>query len=323
MLITLINDLLDLAKLETMNFKFNEDYFDLNQIIDNALSTMKYQASLKNIKINKDFQFRITDRRNKYYMADTSPEERRDFFKHLMGDQLRYTQILLNFISNAIKFTYNNQSINVRVVLLDSQDIQDDKSEDQSDIGNQRFYEGSEKGQDKSRVEEEISYIRFAIEIEDSGVGISEENLNDIFVDFMKVNEHNDINPNGTGLGLSICKMIVEKMRGEIKVESKVGVGTTFSVIIRTRVMLQGEPRFVNKFKFHRSDSPARRSSSHSERESEDIQDIQIRRGLSYQLLDNENFLGNNSQGAVASSINSRKIKLLIANDEPFQVLMM
>lgn len=44
MMITLINDLLDLAKFETMNFKFNDNYFDLNEVIDNAYNTMKYQA---------------------------------------------------------------------------------------------------------------------------------------------------------------------------------------------------------------------------------------------------------------------------------------
>lgn len=55
MLLTLINDLLDLAKFETMNFNFNEDYFDLNEVIDNALSSMKYQASQRNIRIRKDY----------------------------------------------------------------------------------------------------------------------------------------------------------------------------------------------------------------------------------------------------------------------------
>lgn len=91
MLTTLINDLLDLAKLETMNFKFNEDYFDLNEIVDNALSTMKYQASLKNIKIHKEYQFRISDKCCKFYKAETTVDERRDFFQHLKGDKLRYT----------------------------------------------------------------------------------------------------------------------------------------------------------------------------------------------------------------------------------------
>lgn len=59
MLITLINDLLDLAKLETMNFKFNEEYFNLNDLIEQAYNTMKYQAQQKKIIIRRDYQMRI------------------------------------------------------------------------------------------------------------------------------------------------------------------------------------------------------------------------------------------------------------------------
>ena len=91
---------------------------------------------------------------------------------------------------------------------------------------------------DKHSNKGQQSFVRFAIEIEDSGVGMSEENQRNLFVDFMKVNEHNDINPNGTGLGLSICKMIVEKMRGKINVKSEVGVGTTFQIVVSTKVKL-------------------------------------------------------------------------------------
>ena len=71
-------------------------------------------------------------------------------------------------------------------------------------------------------------YIKYAIEIQDQGVGISEENKKKLFVDFMKLKEHSKMNPTGTGLGLSICKLIVEKMRGQINVESEVNKGTTF-----------------------------------------------------------------------------------------------
>ena len=83
------------------------------------------------------------------------------------------------------------------------------------------------------------SYVKFAIEIEDQGVGIAKENLKHIFVDFMKLKEHSKINPTGTGLGLSICKLIVEKMNGTIQVDSEKNVGTTFQVIIRSKVLLK------------------------------------------------------------------------------------
>ena len=56
MLLNLINDLLDLAKLETMNFTFNDDYFNLNQLIQKAQDTIRYQAALKDITVEVDYQ---------------------------------------------------------------------------------------------------------------------------------------------------------------------------------------------------------------------------------------------------------------------------
>ena len=61
MLLNLINDLLDLAKFETMNFTFNEEYFNLKEVIDQAYDTVKYQATLKNISIFKEFKISISD----------------------------------------------------------------------------------------------------------------------------------------------------------------------------------------------------------------------------------------------------------------------
>ena len=97
-------------------------------------------------------------------------------------------------------------------------------------------------------------YVKFAIEIEDSGVGISDENLKNIFVDFMKLQEHSKINPTGTGLGLSICKLIVNKMRGDIKVASKKGVGTTFSVFICAKARMKEEPKFLRRYTIHKNE---------------------------------------------------------------------
>lgn len=63
-------------------------------------------------------------------------------------------------------------------------------------------------------------YIKFEIRVKDSGVGISPENLDKLFMNFSKLEEHADGNKRGTGLGLSICKSLIELMGGTVTVES-------------------------------------------------------------------------------------------------------
>lgn len=78
-------------------------------------------------------------------------------------------------------------------------------------------------------------YVHLQISIEDNGVGISEEGQKNLFIDFGKLTENGDRNKSGTGLGLSICKKIIEQMGGNVKVESKVGVGSKFIINIKTK----------------------------------------------------------------------------------------
>ena len=68
--------------------------------------------------------------------------------------------------------------------------------------------------------------------IEDNGVGISKPNQDKLFKNYSRLEEHQDMNDKGTGLGLSICKNIVNKMGGSVSVESDVGKGTKFHIIV-------------------------------------------------------------------------------------------
>jgi len=73
---------------------------------------------------------------------------------------------------------------------------------------------------------EQTKYVKFAIIIEDNGVGISKENISKLFKDYSRLDEHQNMNHKGTGLGLSICKNLVEQMGGKVKVESEINVGS-------------------------------------------------------------------------------------------------
>jgi len=77
--------------------------------------------------------------------------------------------------------------------------------------------------------------VHLQLRIEDNGLGISEEGQKNLFIDFGKLTENGDRNKSGTGLGLSICKKIIEQMGGNVEVESKVGVGSSFIINIKTK----------------------------------------------------------------------------------------
>lgn len=82
-------------------------------------------------------------------------------------------------------------------------------------------------------------YIKFELGIRDFGCGIPEDKLDGLFINFNNLEEHRKTNPTGRGLGLSICKSIVEQMGGTVHVQSKVGQGSTFSIIYKAMCRVQ------------------------------------------------------------------------------------
>ena len=109
MLLNLINDLLDLAKIENSQFKFNNSMFNLHDVIQKSLDTLDFQASQKSIKMT-------------YAFEDTTGAN----FLSISGDDNRYLQILLNFLSNSLKFTPTNGSVKVVLKLIDTQAIENE-----------------------------------------------------------------------------------------------------------------------------------------------------------------------------------------------------
>jgi PAS domain S-box-containing protein len=173
----IINDILDLAAIESGKLKFENIAFNLKDLLPSLVSTFTYQAKEKQLAVN----YNIDEKLNKI----------------LLGDPVRLNQILINLISNAVKFTHNG-SITISC------------SEAKEHRG--------------------TSWIK--IEVSDTGVGIPEEKLHTIFESFSQADASVTRRYGGTGLGLTIVKQLVELQKGKIHVISKEHVGSTFSVII-------------------------------------------------------------------------------------------
>ncbi len=176
-LLVILNDLLDFSKIEAGKVTFENVGFELNKIIDNAIVILKYKAAEKSIFISN------------LSSADISPV--------LIGDPYRISQVMMNLLSNSIKFTeHGSVSIECSVV-----------------------------------AEDPISqYIQF--KITDTGIGMSKEFIDQLFNKFSQEDESITRKFGGTGLGMSICKELVELMGGQIIVESEKNVGTTIVFVL-------------------------------------------------------------------------------------------
>ncbi len=176
-LIVLINDILDLAKVDAGKMIFEKIPFKLASSISAMLHLFESKILEKNLVLIKEYDERIP--------------------KVLMGDPLRLHQIILNLVSNAVKFT-SQGSITVSVRML---------SED-----------------------EKIVKIKFAVE--DTGIGIASEKISRIFENFQQASSHTSRLYGGTGLGLAIVKQLIEPQGGSLSVTSKLNEGSEFSFIL-------------------------------------------------------------------------------------------
>ena len=175
-LLAIVNDILDVSKLESGKFELECIDFDLVNTVESAIALMDAKAREKGIDLG--------------VFVDLAA---RGVYR---GDPARLRQVLLNLIGNAIKFTeQGGVAVQVLVVRVDD-----------PDTGN--------------------SHLRF--EVKDSGVGISDAACQRLFQKFSQADSSVTRRYGGTGLGLAICKQLVELMRGEIGVSSRIGAGSTF-----------------------------------------------------------------------------------------------
>ncbi len=181
-LLALINDILDLSKIEAGRMSLELEEVDLPPVVQDICQTIEPMVQEKGLELTVD-------------LADDIPV--------LRTDRTRLKQVLLNLLSNAVKFT-DEGSVALRLHLTSSGD-------------------------------------RLRIEVEDTGIGMAEEHLADIFDDFRQVDQSSTRRFGGTGLGLSITRKLVRLMQGDIDVESEPGEGSTFSVEFPVRIEQPGE----------------------------------------------------------------------------------
>jgi PAS domain S-box-containing protein len=172
-LLVIVNDVLDLAKSESGKMDLEEIDFELDQVVLDIERTLSLSAKKKGLRLQSSFDQNLP--------------------KFVKGDPTRLRQILLNLVSNSIKFTKTG-SVDIRVSSI----VTDEK----------------------------LCQVRF--EVKDTGVGISADAMARIFSPFSQADSSTTRRYGGTGLGLSICKHLVELMRGEIAATSEEGRGSVF-----------------------------------------------------------------------------------------------
>jgi signal transduction histidine kinase/ActR/RegA family two-component response regulator len=185
-LLNIINDILDISKIEFGKIQLNPVEYDLPSIINDSINVNLVRIGDKPIRIN-------------LLVDENIPQK-------LFGDDLRLRQIFNNLLSNAIKY---------------------------SNSGTITFSINSEL----EKISETETICCLDCYVQDTGIGISEENLPKLFGDYQVVNMLAYRNTKGTGLGLAICKNLIEMMSGKIWVESKLNKGSKFSFNIRAKVV--------------------------------------------------------------------------------------
>ncbi|MFF2153974.1 ATP-binding protein [Paenibacillus chitinolyticus] len=174
-LLHIINQILDFTKLESSKMEMNTEPFDLDVCMEETMDLFYGECRKKDLNLERD-------------IAENVPT-------HLIGDELKLRQVLINLIGNAVKFTETG-GIKVQVTNLG-------------------------KAGDSSRI-----ILQFRVR--DTGIGIPAEKRNRLFQPFTQVDSSMTRKYGGTGLGLVICQNLVELMSGKMEVHSQEGQGTEF-----------------------------------------------------------------------------------------------
>lgn len=177
-LLSLVNDLLDFSKIECGKMEILPVEYEVANLLTEVINMIEIKA------VNKNLEFIPVISENIPYL--------------LFGDEIRIKQVIINLLTNAIKYTKEG-SVVLKV--------------DWKEAGD--------------------SHIMLIVSVTDTGIGIKEEDINRLFVSFERIEEERNRNIEGNGLGLSITKQLLELMDSSLNVRSEYGVGSTFSFTLK------------------------------------------------------------------------------------------
>jgi signal transduction histidine kinase/ligand-binding sensor domain-containing protein/CheY-like chemotaxis protein len=180
-LLSIINDILDFSKIESGNFQLVPAPYETSSLLNNVITIIGIRLKDKPIRF-------ITD------IDSSLPAV-------MIGDESRIRQVLLNLLSNALKYT------------------------------NKGFVKLSASGE---LIEDSAISLTFVVE--DSGIGIKQQDIGKLFKDFVRIDEDKNRNIEGTGLGLSITRSLCRMMGGDVTVKSEYGAGSIFTAALVQRV---------------------------------------------------------------------------------------
>jgi signal transduction histidine kinase len=179
-LLNIINNILDLSKIEADKFELSASEFNLEEMLMNIFNVVNVRAEEKNLNLSVNINKNVPS--------------------FIISDELRLSQVILNLVNNAIKFTPEKGTI-----VMSAEKLEDTDSD-----------------------------ITLRLEVADSGIGISKEQQERLFTSYGQADNNISKNFGGTGLGLVISKRIVELMQGRIWIESEFNKGSKFIFTIKT-----------------------------------------------------------------------------------------
>ncbi|WP_263241647.1 GAF domain-containing hybrid sensor histidine kinase/response regulator [Psychrobacter sp. SC65A.3] len=208
-LLAIINGILDLSKVEAGKMTIDSIPMNLSSLCNEVVSLFAIKARQRGLVLDY------------HYTESLSP--------YVKGDPVRLKQVMVNLVNNAIKFTREGGRVTIDVKHMQDNPCLDNKDCDQAKGSNDSRLDFAIDDKNSTTIHQEMT---LCIEVTDTGVGIKSESLKAIFDAYDQANKYTHRLYGGTGLGLSVCKSLVELMGGYIEVDSVVGIGTTFRVLL-------------------------------------------------------------------------------------------